>query len=159
MYGICLITPRVLTIETPELSRQNFISYTCYAFITRYPFFDFFFRVLQDIVAVEKLRRMELSLSGPMESAPLCFYVPEEVLVGVLGRLSEVSAPKVADSIVYMPHEDLPVVSFQRKRPRYGWTEHDMELAEWCLPGLFATLPVELILWALSFLLCEAKFI
>lgn len=184
LYGICLITPRLLTVETPTVSkpvrdqrqpssddnqivvtRQQFIVYTCYVFITRYPFFDFFFRVLQDILAAEKLSRMEqmaLRRERNNGSDPYfdpSFYVPSLVLTNILERLAAIKVPSLSSSICFQPHDDLPVFEYTRKRPRYGWSEHDMDVAEWCLPSLFCILPVEIILWSLSLLLCEAKFI
>jgi hypothetical protein len=189
MYGVCLITPRVLVIDSSTTSnnspvvtgnfssnaaalsgagnvggRHVFVVHSCYAFVTRYPFFDFFFRVLQDILAVEKLFRMEQQLnsfnnSSDSRARTANSYVPEDVLRGVLKRLASINVPSLTQTLSFFAHDDLPQIEYTRKRPRYGWSEHDAQLAEWAIPGLLMTLPVEMILWAVSFLFCEAKFL
>ena len=44
-----------------ESNCYEFESTVCYAFITRFPLFEFFFQVIFDLITVERLSFMELS--------------------------------------------------------------------------------------------------
>ena len=52
------------TTTTTENKNKNnsflFSSDVCYAFITRFPLFDFFFQTIWDILSIERITRMEL---------------------------------------------------------------------------------------------------
>ncbi len=54
LYGICVVHPRLLTS-----AGADFESSVCFTILTRFPFFDFFFQILYDMLAVERLGKME----------------------------------------------------------------------------------------------------
>jgi hypothetical protein len=46
---------------------EDYETSVCYAFITRFPFFEFFFQVIWDMLSAERLQRMEaVALHGDM---------------------------------------------------------------------------------------------
>jgi hypothetical protein len=62
----------------------EFESMVCYAFITRFPLFDFFFQVIFDLINTERLMRMELAAehsdSDLLYSRSVYQYLPTSVL-------------------------------------------------------------------------------
>ena len=54
---------------------------------------------------------------------------------------------------------DLKSIERVRKAPPASVPEHYANAAEWALPTLFSWLPVDVLLWAVSLLLSEAKLV
>ena len=166
---------------------MEFESLVCYAFITRFPFFDFFFQVLYDIIAYEKLRRFELS-NGQVSQENnyetcknLYDYLPADLLLDVLERLSKITPPQFGASLSFQMDQDLQTIVFQRmpfdqqqaqllgkdrpvlvrslsQRTRASWTEEYLaSLSDWCLPALFSWVPPDILAWLLGLLLLETK--
>ena len=87
LYGICVLHPRLLsatvgasgsiqsqardatgisfTQQSLKLS-YDFESPVCYAFLTRFPLFDFFFQVMFDMITIERVRNMRLCRATDM---------------------------------------------------------------------------------------------
>ena len=148
--------------EEPETKVLSFESPVCYAFITRFPFFEFFFAVLTDLITLEKLQRMEQAHLRPDETEDLqsYFYVPEGLLSSVLGRLTCVSPPRFGGSLSFVMHPSSIVANrMTRRRPPPDTAEHLEAAAEWAIPTLLSWLPVDNLVWLVSLLLCEVKVV
>jgi hypothetical protein len=156
------------TLDSVECSVQaenvEFESFVCYAFITRFPFFDFFFQVLYDIIGLEKLRRIEVTNDledrNYENSKDLCEYLPTTLLTEVLDRLSQISPPFVASSCSFQVDKGLQPITFQRLQSISSLEDEYLAyLSQWCLPTLFSCVPPDCLVWLLSLLLAECKLI
>ena len=186
LYGVCVIHSRLISkrmnacgdqnnsgedvdvmIDDPEENCSTTIHFeadVCYAFVTRYPLFDFFFQILFDILSVERVARMELvaKLSG---DDPYCDrhnyeYVPSELLRSILSILSTYPAPKFNQRIVAQISHHLAAREWTREMPPSDdYEERHIMFSMWSLPVVFDWLPPEIIVWALSLLVCEAKLL
>jgi hypothetical protein len=171
-YGICLIHDRLLsTVQDPgngtdEKITYSFMSPICYAFITRFPLFDFFFQVLFDMITAERLERMELiaKQDGEFtdEMALGCNsykYLPQNLIGNILERLTMVSPPKYKEALNFMSGPSINPIEMMRLSPKGDHSEHGIATGDWALPALLSWMPVETLIWALSLLLCESKII
>jgi hypothetical protein len=175
------------SLSSPDQSSSSaaaslieFESLVCYAFITRFPFFDFFFQVLYDIIALEKLKRFELTSTGEDTNYEISKkhyeYLPSDLLSEVLERLSKIPPPKFGSSFSFQLDQDLQPITFHRsqynKNPNKrsssssykqysSWMsdEYLNNLSEWCLPTLFSWVPPDLLVWCIGLLLLETKII
>ena len=180
LYGICVIHSRLLHDPVAKFDLESMVTY---AFITRFPFFDFFFQLIYDIITLERLNRMELlthmtnNFDGQLDTDPsndnnnlneklLYSYLPDELLNNVMKRLSEITVPKINEKLVFrvglgmLPIEK--VRTFQNGSSNlnsYSASEYLWNSMEWSLPILFNYLSVDLLIWALSLLLMESKVI
>jgi hypothetical protein len=167
LYGICVIHSRMISETVPESSGKSvqFSADVCYAFITRFPLFDFFFQTIWDILSSERLARME-TLSEFGESDPNCDrntyeYVPCDLLTEILETLSRSPKrpPKVGEQFRLQVSEALPVRQWMRATGSAYLEEYQVNIANWALPIIFEWLPSEVILWALGLLFGEAKLL
>lgn len=156
LFGVCVQIPRLLKTSVSILHSNtsakssdgsaagdnnnnnicyDFQSSVCYAFITRFPLFDFFFQVIFDLVTVERLSRMEqIAMTGNMSSSDY-EYIPRKLLDEVLHRLSLSHPPPCGGQLSFqVSHSIQPIV---KTRP-----SGDTEYADWALPALFSWIPV-----------------
>lgn len=183
LYGVCLIHPRLLRVPVDEQAggwglgfsgrkgsnrglleeeeRASFASSVCYAFITKFPLFEFFFGVLGDLITLEKLSRMERVHSGDGEEGEgLGSYVPKELLAGVLDRLTAVRPPALGEQLTFsLSNSAIQPLSMTRTRPPADTPEHIANATDWALPILLSWLPVDCLVSLLSLLLCEVKLV
>ncbi len=191
LYGICVIHPRLLkgtslytqNVEhhaATETSRENgkqessspkeytvdFESSVCYCFITRFPFFDFFFHVIFDIISAERLDRMETIASQqdsivdyPAYVRQMYKYLPKELLETILNRLTVLTAPKYGGRLSFHMNESMVVNELLRQFPPMTCAEHYATSAGWALPILLSWMPIESLIWAIGMLMCEVKLI
>lgn len=185
LYGICVMHSRLLLCENlstgdAETDESNdlavhpieFESVVCYAFITRFPLFDFFFQVIFDIITMERLQRMERlasleragsekmtagSSTGWLKDRQLYEYLPKVLLLDVLHRLTSLSPPRYFEPISFQVSPNVVQISKIRAPPPSHLTEYFNNAAEWSLPTLLSWMPVELLVWGLGLLLCESK--
>ena len=145
--------------DEPEAKMFSFESPVCYAFITRFPFFEFFFGVLTDLITLEKLQRMERAHLRADEGEDLASYsyVPESLLTSVLDRLTSLPPPRYGGSLSFLMHPTSIPAMMTRRRPPTDTAEHLEAAAEWALPTLLSWLPVDNLVWLVSLLLCETK--
>ena len=142
----------------------HFEADVCYAFITRYPLFEFLFQILFDILSVERVARMEmvatLSANDPHCDRHNYEYIPSEMLRSILSIFSTYSAPKFDERIMAQISHHIAAREWIRGMPPSSdYEERHINFAAWSLPVVFEWLPVEIIVWALSLLMCEAKLL
>jgi hypothetical protein len=147
-----------------QAENVEFESFVCYAFITRFPFFDFFFQVLYDIIGLEKLRRIEVTNDledrNYENSKDLCEYLPTTLLTEVLDRLSQISPPFAGSSLFFQVDQGLQPITFQRLQSIPSLQdEYITYLSQWCLPTLFSCVSPDCLVWLLSLVLVECKLI
>lgn len=191
LYGICVIHPRLLkgtslyTHDTehrganepkreggkqesssPKKYTVDFESSVCYCFITRFPFFDFFFHVIFDIISAERLDRMEAIASQqdsivdyPAYVRQMYRYLPKELLETILNRLTVLTAPKYGGRLSFHMNESMVVNEMLRQFPPMTCAEHYATSAGWALPILLSWMPIESLIWAIGMLMCEVKLI
>lgn len=170
LFGICVVHPRLLSgSHTSDHDgvgiKDDFEAPVCYCFITRFPFFDFFFQVLFDLTTCERLQRMELMSIMPTNDEPTASsshreysYLPRACLEGILEKLSLLPPPKYGGTLSFTVSDAMPPNSFRRQRPVNS--QEYMELSsDWSLPTLLSWMPVETLVRAVGLLLCEAKVI
>jgi hypothetical protein len=179
LYGICVLHSRLLTScsegggSSNDTGAVEFESLVCYAFLTRFPLFDFFFQVIFDIITVERLQRMEKLVSGAPSNDPeghhlvqqgawhrdrkVYEYLPRELLLEVLSRLTALPPPKYSENIHFQVSPGVGAIDRIRWPPPVNVLEHHCNSAEWALPTLLSWMPPELILWGIGLLLCEVK--
>ncbi len=148
----------------------EFESLVCYAFITRFPFFDFFFQILYDIIALEKLKRIELTndlLDTNFESSKDFYeYLPSKLLLSVLDKLSKINPETMRSNPSHklILDEGLKPIDLCSLSPATDFTRMSDEeslhyLSDWCLTTLLSWVPPDLLVWCLSLLLQECKII
>ena len=85
-------------------------------------------------------------------------YVPSELLRSTLSIFSTYSAPKFNEKIVAQISHHIAAREWIREMPPSSdYEERHMMFASWSLPVVFDWLPPEIIVWALSLLVCEAS--
>ncbi len=190
LYGICVLHPRLLKtkvgspIKRHHLAASNakeekgaagralpsgesenieFESTVCYAFITRFPLFDFFFQVIFDLITTERLSRMEAAVdqsdSDLRYSRSAYQYLPQAALDDCLKRLTRVSPPKYGEKLSFSSSPSIQNVEAFRPVPQLDYPEHLANAAAWALPSLLSWMPLETLVWTLSLLLTEAKVV
>lgn len=141
----------------------EFESVVCYAFLTRFPLFDFFFQVIFDLINTERLTRMELAAehsdSDLLYSRSVYEYLPVHVLEEVLARLTKLPPPCYGEKFQFNLSPGIKPIESIRVAPPPDFSEHYMNSSEWALPTLLSWMPVETIVWAMSLLLGEAKIV
>ena len=178
LFGICVVNPRLLNpyapINNPTGRHQRspatsspappdveFEAAVCYCFITRFPLFDFFFQVLWNIIAFERISRMiDVSENTPdTKEIDLYRYIPVNVYDFIMKRLAVIPPPRFGQEISLDIDSSLPPVSAVRTKAEGILPEHFQMSAEWALPPLLHWLDAKTIVWALSLLLSEVKLI
>lgn len=181
LYGICVVHPRLLsavinanssnavsnTGQQPAVKLSyDFESPVCYAFLTRFPLFDFFFQILFDMITAERLHRMEMLASySPGETGAHLdrreyAYLPRMLLEDMLERLTRVPPPRYGEKLIFHTSLSLSPVICQRPRPSSeDVTEHAVASSEWALPTLLSWMPIEVLVWAIGLLMCEVKLV
>lgn len=185
LYGVCVMVPRLVKTTVVDEARKarraknipthdldldsscgdfyEFETVACYAFITRFPFFNFFFQLIYDLITLERYIRMDLSSvhadSNLEYSRYLYEYVPKDLLSESLEKLSRIHLPRFGEYFNYQLSPNLPKVSSIRIRPPEGCFESDNNIADWALPPVLAWLPMETVVWVISLLLTENKLI
>jgi len=178
-YGICVVHPRLLNpsivdkdhrhisaasgdVNPDGTPRQNieFEASVCYCFITRFPLFDFFFKVIFNIITYERIVRMErITENTDLIDRTAYEYIPEEVYNKVLQKLTTVEPPRYNKAIEFSISPAVSTVSYIRSAPSGGNPEHVVNAAEWALPPLVHWLSPKIIAWALGLLMCEVKLV
>lgn len=196
-FCICVLQPRLIKAaasysstlaehsngaELPVPLEVDVEASVCFAFITRFPLFDFFFQVIYDMLSLERLRRMHVHegagaaaasspLDGtiadglPSKSSMLIKdrasyeYLNAPLLLEVMHKLARLHAPKPAEAFTFSVHSSIGVISASRLMPTGEELEHLYRAAEWALPPLLAWLPLDCLLWTLGLLICEAKIL
>lgn len=187
LYGVCVIHSRLLAAtESGNYSQSNsfeFESLVCYAFLTRFPFFDFFFQVIFDLITLERLERMEKLVSylenDETEDVPINSktskdyhsmfssdrrvyeYSPVDTLEKVLERLSSCKVPRYGEQMNFSVGSSLLPIEFKRFHLDYdqSLSEHEASAISWALPTLFSWMPIDLIVTTIGLLMCEVKVI
>lgn len=141
----------------------EFESSVCYAFITRFPLFDFFFQIIFDMITLERLVRMEMAVdqsdADMKYSRNVYQYLPQTILDNCLERLTRLQPPKYNERIFFSTSKSIQTIESFRPAPRYDFPEHYANAADWALPTLLSWMPVDTIVWSLSLLMSEAKLI
>lgn len=192
LFGICVIHPRLLkgrskgsaegTDGTPGsvlvAEQVEFEAQVCYAFVTRYPLFEFFFQVIWDLITTERLHRME-AMAVHMSEVPVAEeeagdqpvahydrdiyqYLPTMQYSDILGRLSRLPIPRYSTSICFQACASMganSVNTWLRETPPPDLAESIVNASNWALPTLLSWIPVELIVWVISLMMGEAKII
>lgn len=177
LFGVCVIHPRLLkgtssTVSPADLptgtanaigegpdgsprAAVEFEAAVCYAFITRYPLFDFFFQMIWDIITVERLHRMEaMTLAAETDLDRRTYeYLPESTLNDVLERLSALSAPNYGNDLHFLAGPALNPIHWTRHVPVKDFAEHAANAAEWALPALLSWIPANLLVWTIGLLM------
>ena len=165
MYGVCVIHSRLITQRCEGTGAEiQFEADVCYAFVTRFPFFDFFFQTLWDILSVERLARMELQAThctdDPHYDRHSYVYIPSELLRSSLATLATCKPPKFGEKLSVEICNQIATREWTRLIPyTSNIEERHMMYAQWALPVMFEWLPPKIIIWTLSLLLCEAKLL
>lgn len=159
LYGICVIHPRLLRVCLDDGSFYSFESQVCYAFITRFPLFEFFFTAISSMMTAEKLERMEMRNSFSDDPFDNYEYFPTHLLEAVLHQIKNMKPPKYNRDLKIEFIRGIDPVVIHRKRPTKDCPEHMHHAVEWALPTLLSWLPVDKMIWLLSLLLCEVKVI
>jgi hypothetical protein len=198
LYGICVVHPRLLltTADGPIASSDiadpsgvvELEAQVCFAFITRFPFFEFFFSIIFDIILEDRTARTEkviasLQAIGPVgESSasgsgqqhysidPALFksmlsyeYLPRSIIQKVLSHLSLVKVPKFNESIEFSWRNDksAPPIKLLREKNAgmIKMSEYEFNAAEWSLPALLMWIPPSHLMWLIGLLLTETKVI
>lgn len=163
LYGICIIHPRVLRVhvenEQNELTSYVFESKVCYAFITRFPMFEFFFSAMSSMITAEKLERMEIKNVLNDSVLEYCKYVPAHIIEAVLHQIKNIKPPKYNSEQKIEFIRGVAPITFSRKRPTLDFPEYMQHAISWALPMLLSWLPVDRLIWLLSLLMCEVKII
>ena len=157
LYGVCVAHPRLLRVRLeeeggPEGERDGFYSFesqVCYAFVTRFPFFEFFFTAINSMIMAEKLERMERRnsslLSGSLggssggEEEDLFAhyrYVPTSLIEAVLQRVKHLPPPRFNSDLSIEFIRGVPAVHLLRPRPTLDFPEHMQHAVNWALPTL-----------------------
>lgn len=151
------------TLSLLDEDNIEFESLVCYAFITRFPLFDFFFQVIFDLITAERLHRMELAVDH--QDSDLSFsrnayqYLPCMILENVLERLTKLPPPLYNEQYQFQLSPGIqPIVSI-RHPPPLDFSEHYMNASDWALPTLLSWMPIETIVWTMSLLLSEVKLV
>jgi hypothetical protein len=147
-------------------SNIDYVEYestVCYAFITRFPFFEFFFQVIFDMITTERLTRMEAAIQQSESHLKYCRqtyqYLPTKELEDILHRLGTLKKPKFGEFLNFQMTPNMKQISYLRDFPLLNYAEHYSNLAEWALPSLLSWMPVETLVWAISLLMSEAKLV
>ena len=172
LFGICVVNPRLLNPYAPAnkyrksttssaVPNIEFEAAVCYCFITRFPLFDFFFEVLWNIMAFERVSRMMdvAEQSADASEIDLYHYIPRNIYEYVMKLLSVMNPPRFGDEISLNIDYSLPPVNYYRSKPEGVYPEYFQMSAEWALPPLLHWLSAKTIVWALSLLLSEVKLI
>ena len=163
LYGICVIHPRVLRVhvenDQDELTSYVFESNVCYAFITRFPLFEFFFSAISSMITAEKLERMEIKNVLNDSILEYCKYVPVHILEAVLHQIKNIRPPKYNCNQRIEFIRGVAPVTISRKRPMLDFPEYMQHAITWALPMLLSWLPIDRLIWLLSLLICEVKVI
>jgi hypothetical protein len=178
LYGVCVIHSRLLEASVADRNVMDFESTVCFAFITRFPLFNFFFQVIFDIITTDRLNRMEelarreqhlaADTAGiSVEADPILLaedkrvyqYIPHELLNQVLESLSQVPAPLYGQSICFQASSGVLPINIMRSITILDCSEYAANASSWALPTLLSCLTPKLILWIISMILCEAKTI
>ena len=157
LYGVCVAHPRLLRVRLeeeggPEGDGDGFYSFesqVCYAFVTRFPFFEFFFTAINSMILAEKLERMERKnsslLSGSLggssggEEEDLFAhyrYVPTSLIEAVLQRVKHLPPPRFNSDLSIEFIRGVPAVHLLRPRPTLDFPEHMQHAVNWALPTL-----------------------
>jgi hypothetical protein len=128
------------TVGNSLSTTSDFESSVCYCFITRFPLFDFFFQVVFDMIAAERLTRMEaiaeLSVSrmpGTGGGAGVDYftfsrkmydYLPHALFQDTLERLTLVPPPRYGETIAFQVNPSIQPSMDKRALPASN-TTHD----------------------------------
>jgi len=194
LYGFCVIHSRYLNVsgygsaaagEIAAPASYDFESPVCYAFISKFPFHDFFFNVIYDIINTERILRMDMmdtsellpydtdvkigtgannkstSHSSAREIDRQTYvYLQRSLLEEVLGKVLILPVPKFGDTLKFNVSNYLSQpLSFTRQVPPLAIGEHSLSSSQWALPVLLSWMPYEALVWAIGLILCEAKMI
>jgi hypothetical protein len=166
LYGVCVLHPRLVASSTPSTAPAgptfDFLAPVCYCFITRFPLFDFFFKVIFGMIQNERIIRMEGVQQNPLDTAyerRSYRYVPDNVITSILDELSKTRPPRFGEELRFTMPTSLSVIDYTRSSPRGDLTEHYGNSLSWALPVLLDWLPPQIITLAISLLMCEAKLI
>jgi len=174
-YGICVVHPRLLNpsiadkdlrksnlsgdINRPEEDSRHIIEFdasVCYCFITRFPLFEFFFKVIFNIISYERIVRMEkITENTDLIDRTAYEYIPKGVYDTVLQKLSALVPPRYDKAIEFTISPTVSTVTYIRTAPSGNYPEHVVNAAEWALPPLVHWLSPKIIAWALGLLMCE----
>lgn len=188
LYGFCVIHSRYLNVsgysaavgEAAAPASYDFESPVCYAFISKYPFHEFFFNVIYDIINTERVLRMDMIDTNellPYESdikngaaksnnttreidRHTYVYLQRSLLEEILGKVQALSIPKFGETLKFNVSTYLSqTLSFTRPilPPLMG--EHMLSSSQWALPVLLSWMPYEALVWAIGLIVCEAKMI
>ena len=82
-----------------------------------------------------------------------------ESLRMIAGRLHEMLVPKYGGKLFFQVTDALDPINYLRLRPDPDMSEQLLAASEWALPTMFSWLPVPVLIWSMSLLRCEAKFV
>jgi hypothetical protein len=166
LYGVCVLHPRLLAPSTPSTAPAgptfDFLAPVCYCFITRFPLFDFFFKVIFGMIQNERIIRMEGVQQNPLDTAferRSYRYIPDNVITSILDELSKTKPPRFGEELRFTMPTSMSIIDHMRSSPRGDLTEHYGNSLSWALPVLLDWLPPQIITLAISLLMCEAKLI
>ena len=172
------------TNHTVDDDHYEFESLVCYMFLTRFPFFAFFFQMLFDIITLERLRIMELtsfSDGSLIHSKASYEYINSELLNSVLQQVVRINPPRFGQTLSIQINPDVPRIGYHRLHPSLTpgmpsfpsglmleeedsnncFAEDEVQVLEWCFPSVLASVTsthsLHCLIWAISLLLLESK--
>lgn len=156
LFEICVIYSRLVANSNSGQPSFDYEASVCYCFITRFPLFDFFFQLIYDMISMERIDRMEAISQAKSESYK---YIPNNTLDEILTKLLRLKPPLCGNSYCFQAHPSIRMSSYKRALTSLNYEEYLVAAMEWSLPVLLSWMPIETILIALGFLLCEVKII
>ncbi|PRP81321.1 hypothetical protein PROFUN_04556 [Planoprotostelium fungivorum] len=159
MYGVCIVEmtpleakpllPEILVVEGQPYETRTPLDYfapRCYCLLSRFPFFQLHFEVLQSIIARERLRKLNAAC-GIIESQ-------EEAVLSLLRSYYEKEPPSEDASLSFQIPGELRSIEFQCPPG-----DEDKQLALWGVATTFHRLPLANILAVYRSLLLEKQVV
>jgi len=159
LFGICVLYSRLIPNNNNDNNDIGLFDYevtVSYCFITRFPIFDFFFKVIFDMITMERIDRMESISQSKVESYK---YIPTNTFDEILVNLLRLKPPSYGSTYSFQSHPAIGISTYKRNSPPLNYEEYLQNAADWSLPVLLSWMPIETILIAVGFLLCEVKLI
>ena len=171
--------------DEDEIDSPRFFAFeskVCFTILSRFPLFDFFFEIIQQIIHLDEEDRWKESMTGRKRTNKEG-YIPSGLLNEVIGRLIKLPAPHYGASLSFnvrlgrsmtvhglrlSPSSHAKIVlngaemaqTATPSGPGTDWEHHHMS-GVWSLSVLLSpvALPVELLVRLLGLMLCEAKLV
>ena len=105
---------------------------------------------------MERIDRMESISQSKVEAYK---YIPKSTFDEILSNLMRLKPPSYGSTYSFQSHPAIGISTYKRNIPPLNYEEYLQNAVDWSLPVLLSWMPIETILVALGFLLCEVKVI